>query len=277
MQRKPRRIPTALVMGLALLWASAAWAQATNDPQIPAAETELLRQAQRALAAGDAASVIRHASRYTASYPQGAYHSRMQYLLAQSELLAGQPQAAEERMDWLSRNGESEWRGWGLYGQGQAALARGDTAEALRLLRQTATLSSHPARAPALLLLGHLYDSRGEAQQAVRYLTLYREAFPQGMIPVLDHGIAGSAQADALAEVLYTVQVGVFGDRANALRQKERFEALNQPVRLTTKTVAGQKYTAVWVGRYRTQQAAVEARRQFEAKFGDTYRVVVSK
>jgi hypothetical protein len=180
-------------------------------------------------------------------------------------------------MDWLSRNGVSPWRGWGLYGQGQAALAGADTAEALRLLRKSASLTSHPARAPSLLLLGHLFDSRGEAQQAVRYLTLYREAFPQGMIPVLDHAIAGSAQADALAEVLYTVQVGVFGDRSNALRQKERFEALKLPVRLKTKSVAGRNYTAVWVGRYRSQQAAVEARREFEAKFGDTYRVVVLK
>ena len=250
-------------------------AQVAPDTGPATEETSLLRQTQRALAAGDAASAIRYASRCVAAYPQGAHHSHVQYLLAQSELLAGQPQAAEKRMDWLSRNGEPPWRGWGLYGQAQAALARADTAEALRLLRKSAAMSSHPARAPALLMLGQLYDSRGESQQAVRYLTLYREAFPQGMIPMLDHAIAGSAQADALAEVMYTVQVGVFGDRANALRQKDRFEALNQPVRLKTKTVAGQTYTAVWVGRYGTQQAAVAARREFEAKFGDTYRVVV--
>jgi tetratricopeptide (TPR) repeat protein len=235
----------------------------------------LLRQTQQALAAGDAARVIRYASRYAATYPQGENQSQVQFLLAQGELMAGQPQAAEERMDWVSRNGQSQWRGWGLYGQGQAALARADTAEALRLLRKSVALTSHPSRAPALLMLGQLFDARGEAQQAVRYLTLYREAYPRGMIPVLDHSFAGSAQADAMAELLYTVQVGVFGDRANAEKQKDRFEALSQSVRLKTKTVAGRKYTAVWVGRYRSQQAAVAARREFETKFGDTYRVVV--
>jgi len=238
-------------------------------------EERLLALARYHLAAGEPLQAMIHASRDLELFPRGERSDEAHYLLAQAEIAAGKTKDAEARFDWLSRNGSPAWRGWGLYGQGQAALARGDTTEALRLFRATAGLNHHPSVAPALLKLGELYDRRGKISDAFRYLSMYREAYPNGILPLVEHASARSSQADVAAGLTYTVQVGVFGDRANAERQRKRFKALDYSVSLHEKTVAGNRYTAVWVGKFRTQEAAQRAREKLEAKFGETYRVVI--
>ena len=67
----------------------------------------------------------------------------------------------------------------------------------------------------------------------------------------------------------------MFGERANAERQRERFKALGHEVTFHPKTVGGRRYTAVWVGRFTAREEATRVRRQLETRFGDTYRVVV--
>lgn len=109
----------------------------------------------------------------------------------------------------------------------------------------------------------------------MRYLTLYRESFPHGLLPELASTTSASAQADRAAGLEYSIQVGVFGDRTNAVRQMERFRDAGYAAELKAKSVAGQKYTAVWVGRYRAQNEAQEARRELEERFSDSFRVVV--
>lgn len=240
-----------------------------------AEEVELFRlAAYRALAAGDSDALL-HAATYLAdSLPDEPHLFESQYLLAQGELLAGQAVGASGRMDWLSRHGEQPWRGLALFGQAQAELQT-DTVEAIRLLKLCGRISNHRVVAPALLQLGQIYQARGDAEQAIRYLSIYREAYPQGMLPVLEASSSTSQRADEIAGMYYTIQVGVFSDRANALSQKEQFESLGLNVRLQKKNVAGNQYTAVWVGRFTSREVAQERRRELESRFDDTYRVIV--
>lgn len=231
--------------------------------------------AQYALASGSSGDALNHATRFSGLAQSDVERSFAQYTLARSELMAGMQKEAYTRMDWLSRHGHGDWRGWGLYGQGQCALAEGDTVEALRVLKSVSALRDHAAVAPAMLILGLLYEAQGKTQRAIRYLTIYREKFKHGIIPLLEHVSGVSSQAEILAGVTYTVQVGVFGDRNNAIRQKDLFESMGHRVKLKRKTVAGQRYTAVWVGQYRSQSSALKARRALEAKMGETFRVVI--
>ena len=250
-------------------------AASAADPDVRlSAQVLLLREA---IAAGAASNAIRAAGTLIDSISDGPERSEVQYLLAQAELLSGRASESERRMDWLSRHGAQPWRGWGLYGQARAALGRADTSEALRLLKTTSGLSDHAAVAPALLLLGQLYDARGDAAQAIRYLAMYSEAYPRGMLPLLEHAAPASGTADRAAGIAYTIQVGVFGDRANAVRQKDRFTALGYRVRMVGKSVGGERYTAVWVGSFATQEKALQTRRSLEERFGETYRVVVDE
>ena len=236
-----------------------------------------LELARYALAAGDAAALVRHCTYIMESETDAANQSEAQYLMAHAERLSHQADAAGRRYDWISLNGSGAWRGWALYGQGQAALAAADTTEAIRLFKNTITLPDHAASAPALLQLGQLYDRTGRSHNAVRYLTMYREAYPNGILPVIEYTPGGSTRAEIAAGVTYAIQVGVFGERTNALRQKERFEAAGYTVRLVPRTVGGRQYTGVRVGRYRSQKEAQSIRRELEQKFQDTYRVVVSE
>jgi hypothetical protein len=133
----------------------------------------------------------------------------------------------------------------------------------------------HEVVAPAYLELGRLHEAQGESERAMHYLTLYRESYPRGLVPQFEFSPGASSRADQAAGVEYTIQVGVFGDRDNAVRQMDRFKQAGQKAELVPRTISGQKYTAVWVGRYRTQNEAQEARRLLEARFSETYRVVV--
>lgn len=231
--------------------------------------------AQYALASGSSADALNHASRFSGMAESEVERSFAQYALARSEMLSGMLKESYTRMDWLSRHGHGDWRGWGLYGQGQCALAEGDTTEALRVLKSVTALHDHAAVAPAMLMLGQLYEAQGNTPRAIRYLTIYREKYKHGIIPLLDHVSDVSSQAEILAGVTYTVQVGVFGERSNAIKQKDLFESMGHRVRLKRKTVAGQRYTAVWVGQYRSQSSALKARRTLETKMGETFRVVI--
>lgn len=239
-----------------------------------APEYRLVAQAEFALAQGEPLRALSFASQYAEAYPDGALRDKAQLRLAQCELAAGRVAEAEARFDWISRNGKEPWRGFGLFGQAQAALQRGDTAEAIRLFRQTSRLSRHEVSAPALLWLGRLYQVRGEPAQSFRFLSLYREAYPHGMLPLLEE-TPNSDRAEAEAAFVYTIQVGVFGERANADAQAARFRELKYAVTLKPRQIGDQRYTAVWVGRYASQKEAQDVRLQLERRFDETYRVVV--
>ena len=125
-----------------------------------------------------------------------------------------------------------------------------------------------------MLWLGRLYQARGESSESFRFLTLYREAYPHGMLPLVEEA-PRSDLADAEAAFLYAVQVGVFGERANAEAQAAKFRALKYSVTLKPKKIGAQSYTAVWVGRYASRDKAQSVRVALERKFDETYRVVV--
>jgi hypothetical protein len=244
--------------------------------QSDAPEYRLVAEAEFALAQGDPLRALSFATQYAEAYPDGALRDLAQLRMAQCELAADRIAEAEARFDWVSRHAAEPWRGFGLYGQAQAALRREDTTEAIRLFRQTSKLSHHEASAPAMLWLGRLYQARGAASESFRYLSLYREAYPHGMLPLVEE-TPTSSRAEAAADLMYTIQVGVFGQRANAEAQAARFRALKYSVVLKPKRIGDQNYTAVWVGRYASQKKAQDARLDLERKFDETYRVVVSE
>lgn len=239
-----------------------------------APEYRLIAQAEFALAQGDPMRARSFAAQYAEAYPQGELRDRAQLRMAQSELATQRIAEAEARFDWLSRNAEQPWKGFGLYGQAHAALYRGDTVEAIRLFRQTSRLARHEASAPAMLYLGSLYQARGESSESFRFLALYREAYPEGMLPVVEE-TPGADPAEAEAAFVYAVQVGVFGERSNAEAQAAKFRALQYTVTLKPKTIGDKRYTSVWVGRFASREKAQNVRLELERKFDETYRVVV--
>ena len=268
-------VPGSTPLELALAEPDRIWQE--GAPDLPGAEAgrACRLSIQYALALGDSRKALRTASRCAQSPDAGEPGFEAQWLLMQSEFLAGRVEAALKRADWLSRHASEPWKGRGLFGQAQCALAQRDTVEALRLFKLCARLKEHEVAAPAHLELGRLHEARGASEQAMHYFTLYRESYPRGLVPQFEFAPGASARADEAAGVEYTIQVGVFGEHANAVRQAERFKQAGYKVELKPRTLSGQKYTAVWVGRYRTQNEAQEARRRLEERFSETFRVVV--
>lgn len=259
----------------ALARAQGTWA--AGGTQFSGAEREkaCLLAAQYAQAAGNERAAMQAASACVESMDSEASGQKAQWLLAQAEWVAGQPGEASRRADWLSRHAVEPWKGKGLFVQAQAAAALHDTAEAIRLFKMCTRLKGHDVVGPAYLELGRLHEASGEPERAMHYLTLYRESFPRGLVPQFEFAPGASSRADAAAGVEYTIQVGVFGDRANAVRLAEQFKESGRKAELVQRTISGQKYTAVWVGRYRSQNEAQDARRRLESLFDESYRVVV--
>ena len=237
-------------------------------------QQRLLSLARFCLAAGEPHKAIDYLSQVSRNFPKTSYRDEAEYLFARAEIANGSIKPAEKRLDALSRDGAQPWKGWGLYGQAQCALLRNDTGEAIRLMRKVAGMDKHAASGPALLLLGELSDAYRKPEDAYRYLAMYREAYPHGFLPVVEQSVASDDRADLAAGLEYAVQVGVFGDKANAERQRQQFAKLKYPISLKGKTIAGQHYTAVWVGKFRSREDAQRVRRELEEKFDDTYRVV---
>jgi tetratricopeptide (TPR) repeat protein len=238
-------------------------------------EAACLLAAQYAQAGGDARAALRAATECVDAGDAQASDQKAQWLLAQAELAAGEPEAAMTRADWLSRHAKEPWKGKGLFVQAQCAATSGDTAEAIRLLKMCTRLKGHDVVGPAYLELGRLHEAQGESERAMHYLTLYRETFPRGLVPQFEFAPGASSRADAAAGVEYTIQVGVFGDRTNAVKLADKFKETGRKAELVPRTISGQKYTAVWVGRYKSQNEAQEARRRLETLFDESYRVVV--
>lgn len=237
-------------------------------------QRRLLTLARFCIASGEPRKAIDYLSLLSRNFPKSSYCDEAEYFLARAEIADGSIKLAEKRLDALSRDGSQPWKGWGVYGKAQCALLQNDTAEALRLMRKAAAMEKHPASAPALLLLGGLSDAYRKPEDAYRYLAMYREVYPHGLVPFVEQSVAIDDRADVMAGLEYTVQVGVFGDRANAERQRQQFAKLKYPISLKGKTIAGQHYTAVWVGKFKSRDDAQRLRRELEVKFDDTFRVV---
>jgi Flp pilus assembly protein TadD len=243
-----------------------------SDPDLE--QQRLISLARFCIAAGEPHKAVDYLTQLSKAFPKSSHHDEAEYLLARAEIANGTIKPAEKRLDELSRDAAQPWKGWGLYGQAQCALLRHDTADAIRLIRKAASMEKHAASGPALLLLGQLSDAYRRPEDAYRYLAMYRETYPHGFLPVVERSVAVDDRADQAAGLEYAVQVGVFGDKANAERQRSLFAKLKYPISLKGKTIAGQRYTAVWVGKFKSREDAQRVRRELEEKFDDTYRVV---
>jgi tetratricopeptide (TPR) repeat protein len=72
----------------------------------------------------------------------------------------------------------------------------------------------------------------------------------------------------------YTVQVGAFTERANALSQRDYLSGFGLEVELAQRVKGGRTFYLVWVGRFASKEEAQRYGEEFKRRFKKPYRVV---
>ncbi|MFQ5608525.1 MAG: SPOR domain-containing protein, partial [Candidatus Zixiibacteriota bacterium] len=113
--------------------------------------------------------------------------------------------------------------------------------------------------------------------------SILREAYPHAVgsddlidvISALSTGDSDDGEVEKLVGSFYSIQVGVFSVRANAEKQRRRFERYGEPVNVQVKKISGRKYYAVYVGGFTSADKAGALRTTLERSENELYSIVL--
>ncbi len=193
----------------------------------------------------------------------------------------GYPEAAEERFHTLAtedRNSETCERFRLLLCD-----ARRDPANAVGGYRKLLDTNDPFVESQCLLGLVNGYQALEEADRALLYHGMLAERYPflahfadlteEETTQSVDAPI--SREAETLAGVIYTVQLGAFADKHNAIKLRNRYRDEDYPVYMFSRRVAKKTYWVVQVGAYRSLELARKLQEKLEHGDNATYRVVI--
>lgn len=179
----------------------------------------------------------------------------------------------------LEKHPKSDYADDALMQIGEYRYARGLYISAertlLRIPRQYPE-SEHVKRAINLLMQSMLVT--GKSDTAMMYLKVFEKRWGDLAVDVdFPPVISSSAEKISKKESkkkLFTIQIGAFGSKDNAKKQKEVFRGRGYDVNLGNKKVAGNTLHLVWVGKYSTYDEALDTARTLKAKFGVNYGII---
>lgn len=132
----------------------------------------------------------------------------------------------------------------------------------------------------AISQLSRCYSELKDDSQALFYFNLLAEKSPQSSIlPAVPISIQirDDRQTARILNIVYTVQLGVFGQEASVRDLVYELRTRGLSPRTFTKKIQDKKYVVVQVGEYRTMQEAKTAKESLEQDLGGSYRVVMKE
>ncbi len=136
--------------------------------------------------------------------------------------------------------------------------------------------SEHIERAIKLLMQAMLVT--GKADTAKMYLDVFKKKWKNLDVELPERELAKLAEPvespDRVKNEEYTIQIGAFGSKKNAQRQRDVFRERGYKVSLGKKKVANKQLHLVWIGSYSSYDDALAEARVLKAKFGVNYGIV---
>ncbi len=179
----------------------------------------------------------------------------------------------------LEKHPKSDYSDDALMQIGEYRYARGLYISAertlLRIPRQYPE-SEHVKRAINLLMQSMLVT--GKSDTARMYLKVFEKRWGDLAVdvdfpPVISSSNEKSSKKKSKKN-LFTIQIGAFGSKDNAKKQREVFRGRGYDVALGNKKIAGNTMHLVWVGKYSTYDEALDTARTLKAKFGVNYGII---
>jgi cell division protein FtsN len=78
-----------------------------------------------------------------------------------------------------------------------------------------------------------------------------------------------------IAGISYTIQVGVFGQKENALKQMEKFKKKGFNTKIQDKIIEGKRYYQVLVGKFSSEEKALKIKERLEKEEKELYKITL--
>ncbi len=241
------------------------------------------RLAQYYLVTNQFQDLARIVNEYRTYFEEGEFDREMLRLSILLDEKAGRYESALRQADrYLVRYKGSEVAQWGSIDKARLMLAQQKRIGAVEMLRALSREPRGPGVPQALYLLAIDAYNRSQYDDAVFYYNILREAYPGsvGLDVLIERlgAIPDKVKSDNTAEKItgtyYSVQVGVFSEKANADRQRDQFRSYGKKVDIASKTVSGRSYHVVYVGRFTDYNDALQFKTTLEQNHGEVYQVV---
>jgi tetratricopeptide (TPR) repeat protein len=218
-------------------------------------------------------------------YPNSEVISEALWLSGSAFLAMENPDSAFTRFRQIITSfPRSSWVAWAQLGFGDCFFVQGDFERAISSYQHVLDFQKDsPAFPFALSGLVECSSRMEDFEKALLYHNLLKERYPKSIesmeaIPkatLPSEEMHKEDKAERLTGVRYTIQLGVFGVKENALRLKSQYEKLGYLVRIKTQVISGKKYSVVQLGSFANYEQASDLKRELEGQTGESYRVVI--
>jgi tetratricopeptide (TPR) repeat protein len=211
---------------------------------------------------------------------------RYRYRTAVAALANGDTAEAGDIFSGIIDGGEAPFCHEAAVRKGELLLARKDFRGAMDLFKKTGPFSFRNSWS-IHALFGKLACARslGLVDSAAAYdkkLSGYRQTILEKErlravrnIPLTRPDSAAEARDTAVADTVFSVQVGAFGSKANAEALAKKLRNEHREVLCVAAVVGVRTFYRVWVGKFDTREAAERFGREKMMRRGFVYRVVV--
>ena len=230
-------------------------------------------------------AAVERARRLEEDSPESEVEPALLWISGSSFLAIGQADSALHRFEQMLRlSPQSEWAQWAQLGRGDCFFADQDYHRAVAEYELVLDAYRYSEAFPfALSGLARSFARLGDPERALLYRNLLREKYPRsvesaGELLQAERPVEGAVEgsrAERLAGVRYTVQLGVFREKQNALKLREQFEKQGYSIKIRSKTIGGKEYRAVHLGSFASHQEALKVKDKLESLTGESYRIVI--
>jgi tetratricopeptide (TPR) repeat protein len=219
------------------------------------------------------------------NYPQSEMIPEALWLSGSAFLAMENPDSAFARFHQvIARFPQSPWVDWAQIGMGDCFFVQGDFERAIPAYQLVLdSQKDSPAFPFALSGLVECYSRMDDFEKALLYHNLLKEKFPQSIesmetppkatLPYKEPN--KEDKTEQLTGVRYTIQLGVFGVKKNALQLKSHYEKLGYLIRIKTQRISGKEYSVVQLGSFASYEQASKLKKELEEQTGDSYRIVI--
>jgi len=230
-------------------------------------------------------STIEQAGKFGETFAQSEAAPELLWISGCSFLAMGQADSALSEFEQILKSFPgSSWAQWAQLGRGDCFFAGGNYDQAIAQYNRVVHDYKYSEAFPfALSGLASSFPRLKRPEEALLYQNLLKERYPRSPESVLNpaeterptKGSREEARAERLAGIRYTVQLGVFGEKQNALKLRSEFERQGYSVKVNDKIIGGKRYRSVQIGSFVSYEDASRLKEELESQTGESYRIVI--
>ncbi len=226
-------------------------------------------------------NTIEQAGKFGETFAQSEAAPELLWISGCSFLAMGQADSALSEFEQMLKSFPgSPWAQWAQLGKGDCFFAGENYDQAIAQYNRVVHDYKYSEAFPfALSGLAKSFHRLEDWEEALLYQNLLKERYPRSPESVLNPAETErptrGAQAERLAGMKYTIQLGVFGEKQNALKLRSQFQKQGYSVRVKSKIMGGKEYRSVQLGSFVSYQEAVKLKKKLESQTGESYRIVI--